>query len=71
MDIQKERKKRTVIKRKWSHIPDVFCFSYQILLKVRGHFSNIWCRWEDNIKMRLKIRYESVDWIHLAQSRGQ
>jgi len=29
-------------------------------------------RWEDNIKINLKgIRYDGVDWIHLAQDRGR
>jgi hypothetical protein len=29
-------------------------------------------RWEDNIKMYLReIEWEDVDWIHLAQDRGQ
>jgi len=30
------------------------------------------CRWEDNIKIDLReIRWESVDWMHLVQNRGQ
>jgi len=30
------------------------------------------CRWEDNIIMYLKeIDWESVNWIQLAQDRGQ
>jgi hypothetical protein len=29
-------------------------------------------RWEDNIRMDLReIRWEDVDWIHLAQDREQ
>jgi len=29
-------------------------------------------RWENNIRMDLrKIRWECVDWMHLAQDRGQ
>jgi hypothetical protein len=29
-------------------------------------------RWENNIRMDLtKIEWEGVDWIHLAQDRGQ
>jgi hypothetical protein len=29
-------------------------------------------RWEDNIRMDLReIRWEGVDWIHLAQNRDQ
>jgi hypothetical protein len=29
-------------------------------------------RWEDNIRMDLReIRWEGVDWMHLAQDRGQ
>jgi hypothetical protein len=29
-------------------------------------------RWEDNIRMDLReIRWEGVDWIHLAQDTGQ
>jgi hypothetical protein len=36
-------------------------------LKVRDH-----SEWEDNIKMDLwEIRWEGVDWIHLAQDRVQ
>jgi hypothetical protein len=74
MDNQKERIERTVVKRKWRQLPAVCCLnglSYRILLKGRGHFSNIWCRWKDNIKIRRKIRYESVNWIQLARSRDQ
>jgi hypothetical protein len=29
------------------------------------------CRWEDNIIMVLKIGWEDVDWIHLAQDKVQ
>jgi len=30
------------------------------------------CRWEDNIIMDLsETKWEVVDWIHLAQDRGQ
>jgi hypothetical protein len=30
------------------------------------------CRWNDNIKMKLKeIECENVDWVKLAQDRGQ
>jgi len=29
-------------------------------------------RWEDNIRMDLReVGWESVDWMHLAQDRGQ
>jgi hypothetical protein len=29
-------------------------------------------RWEDNIKMDLReVEWEGLDWIHLAQDRGQ
>jgi hypothetical protein len=29
-------------------------------------------RWEDNIKMDLReVRWGDMDWIHLAQNRGQ
>jgi hypothetical protein len=29
------------------------------------------CRWEDNIRMDLReIRWEVVDWMHVAQDRG-
>jgi hypothetical protein len=35
----------------------------------RGRFRR---RWKDNIKMDLKeIRWGDVDWMHLAQDRGQ
>jgi hypothetical protein len=28
-------------------------------------------RWEDNIKMGVKMGYDVVDWMHLAQNRAQ
>jgi hypothetical protein len=31
-----------------------------------------WSRWDDNIKMDLKVmRFEGVDWSHLAQDRDK
>jgi hypothetical protein len=30
------------------------------------------CKWEDNIRMHLReIRWEGVDWMHLAQDRDK
>jgi hypothetical protein len=30
------------------------------------------CRWEHNIRMNIReIEWETVDWMHLAQARGQ
>jgi len=28
-------------------------------------------RWEDDIRMNLNVRWEVVDWIHLAPARDQ
>jgi hypothetical protein len=28
-------------------------------------------RWEDNIKLNIKIMYENVNWMHLTQNRRQ
>jgi hypothetical protein len=40
--------------------------------KERDHLRRYWQRWDNNIKTELReINYESVDWIHLAQTRGQ
>jgi hypothetical protein len=43
----------------------------QILPLARHLFSGR-CRWVDNIKMNLReIGWGSMDWVHLAQHRGQ
>jgi hypothetical protein len=41
-------------------------------LKGRGHVEELTRRWEDNIRMDLReIWWEGVNWMHLAQDRGQ
>jgi hypothetical protein len=48
---------------------------YKILVgKPEGKrpFGGPWCRWENNITTDLReIGSEGVDWMHLAQDRGQ
>jgi hypothetical protein len=49
--------------------------TYNILVgrpEGRRPFGRPRCRWEDNIKVDFReIGFGDVDWIHLAQDRGQ
>jgi hypothetical protein len=41
-------------------------------LKERGRLGRPKLRWEDNIKMNVKeMEWESMDWSHMAQDRGE
>jgi hypothetical protein len=41
-------------------------------LKESDHSEDLGTDWEDNIRMDLKeVGWEGVDWIHLAQKRGE
>ena len=41
-------------------------------LKERGKLGRTKRRWEDNIKMNVKdMEWEGIDWIHMAQDRGE
>jgi hypothetical protein len=47
--------------------------SYHILIgKPERMSSKTRRKWEDNNKMDINyVRYDGVDWIHVAQNRGQ
>jgi hypothetical protein len=40
-------------------------------LKGRIHSEDEGVRWKDNIRVELSVRWEIMDWMHLAQDRDQ